>query len=251
MPLHAAGIHVIVAHVDARELISRGLPVIRASVELFGTRAAAQIGEDPFSMDTARVRSFLRDWGGDRITGKVNEYTRSRIGKVLEAGVARGDTTTQLADAVRGVFKVATESRSITIAQNEVARASNFASVEGYRQVGIKQKAWQATDDDKVRDSHLEMDGQVVDIDEEFTSGDGNHAPYPCEFGIAEEDINCRCGVLAEAKGRRSLRVAWKFLNAARAPFARKCRAAMVAGFLAQQREVFAIWDHLVKEAAA
>jgi hypothetical protein len=39
------------------------------------------------------------------------------------------------------------------------------------------------------------MDGQERDTDAEFTSGEGHQALYPGGFGIAEEDINCRCAL--------------------------------------------------------
>lgn len=46
--------------------------------------------------------------------------------------------------------------------------------------------------DESVRDTHSELDGQMVYVTEEFTSN-GNTATCPGNFGVAEEDINCRC----------------------------------------------------------
>lgn len=49
--------------------------------------------------------------------------------------------------------------------------------------------------DERVRDSHAEMEGQKVPIDEPFILPGGAKAMYPGESGVAAEDINCRCFV--------------------------------------------------------
>ena len=41
---------------------------------------------------------------------------------------------------------------------------------------------------------------QIVDIDKPFKNADGDEALYPGGFGIASEDINCRCCVVQRAK---------------------------------------------------
>ena len=57
--------------------------------------------------------------------------------------------------------------------------------------------------DNKVRDSHADMDGQTISVTagEKFTlvSGPnkGEQADAPGLFGIAEEDYGCRCWVVA------------------------------------------------------
>ena len=53
-------------------------------------------------------------------------------------------------------------------------------------------KRWDATLDFKTRSTHANLDGQTVQIDEYFESDEGKvFAPH--EFGIASQDINCRC----------------------------------------------------------
>ena len=50
--------------------------------------------------------------------------------------------------------------------------------------------------DDRVRPDHVEADGQVVDLDDDFEVGDGS-GPGPGQIGLPEQDVNCRCTVLA------------------------------------------------------
>lgn len=54
-------------------------------------------------------------------------------------------------------------------------------------------KTWQTQKDDRVRDSHVYLQGQTVGLDEEFYTYDGKHALYPSGFNDPEEDVNCRC----------------------------------------------------------
>lgn len=56
-------------------------------------------------------------------------------------------------------------------------------------------KKWITMDDDKVRNTHDYLEGMTVGIDEEFYTYNGDHTYFPGEFGVEEEDINCRCRV--------------------------------------------------------
>lgn len=93
---------------------------------------------------------------------------------------------------------------SVRIARTEGHRISNEATYNA--QVKAKKKGaqivkqWDATLDGKTRPNHQFLDGQIVDIDKPFKNADGDEAMYPGGFGIASEDINCRCCVVQRAK---------------------------------------------------
>ena len=58
-------------------------------------------------------------------------------------------------------------------------------------------KEWLSSRDDSVRDTHVELDGQVVDVNDKFVvPSTGDSTESPAAFGIAEEDINCRCTLI-------------------------------------------------------
>lgn len=80
--------------------------------------------------------------------------------------------------------------RSRTIARTETNRSANEGQKELWFQAqdtGLlsvdAQREWIATDDDRVRDEHWELDGQTVGLHEDFDP--------PIEPG---EEVNCRCG---------------------------------------------------------
>ena len=61
-------------------------------------------------------------------------------------------------------------------------------------------KQWDSTLDGVTRDTHRELDGQIVDVDEEFViPSTGARAMYAGGFGDPAEDCNCRCCILQRA----------------------------------------------------
>jgi hypothetical protein len=95
--------------------------------------------------------------------------------------------------------------RAIKVAQTEAHRNQQagqlMAMVEAEKH-GVKQKkVWTATFDKKTRDSHQYLDGQALDLDENFTTAQGGKGQAPGQLGIAAEDINCRCGLRPQVIG--------------------------------------------------
>jgi SPP1 gp7 family putative phage head morphogenesis protein len=215
---------------------------IRNTVIGFGDQAAKEIISDAtFNVNSPRVTAFMRKFGAERITG-INRTTRNRVRRVLVDGVEAGSTTDEIAKQIGRVFDIAEGSRAYTIARTEVARSSNFGALEGYRQVGVEEKEWLATQDDAVRETHEEADGQVVGIDDEFTVGDAT-CQFPGDTGDPEEDTNCRCGVLPvindkRLRGSRFLR--WKTFDRQRGPYEKRIRKDVKSGFREQREAVLA-----------
>ena len=92
--------------------------------------------------------------------------------------------------------------RAKTIARTEAMAALHSGQREMYEQairdglVGADEieREWSASGDNRVRESHREMDGQKVGWDEPFTTPGGASLMFPGDpNGPAEEVINCRC----------------------------------------------------------
>lgn len=60
-------------------------------------------------------------------------------------------------------------------------------------------KQWDATMDGVTRPNHKLLDGQIRELEEPFEVS-GIKVMYPSAFGIAEEDIHCRCSLLQRAR---------------------------------------------------
>lgn len=88
--------------------------------------------------------------------------------------------------------------QSLRIARTETTTAMNMAVDKVGNDSGVLlQKEWITADDDKVRNSHRELDGDRVEIGETFANG----LLYPGDpNGSAGEVINCRCTFLQVPK---------------------------------------------------
>lgn len=56
-------------------------------------------------------------------------------------------------------------------------------------------KTWRTRMDDRVRDTHSYLEGVTVGLNDYFYTYTGARALYPGQFGEADEDCNCRCGI--------------------------------------------------------
>lgn len=92
---------------------------------------------------------------------------------------------------------------AVRIARTEGQRIANEATY--HAQMEAKErgadivKQWCGILDGRIRPSHAELHNQIKDMDEYFEVN-GHRALYPSGFGVASEDINCRCSLLQRAK---------------------------------------------------
>jgi SPP1 gp7 family putative phage head morphogenesis protein len=121
------------------------------------------------------------------------------IQRIVENGLVEGLTISDIASDISEAFAFSPQ-RALMIARTESTNAANLGSQRAYSEAeadGIKvQKQWLSSRDAQVRDSHAALDGQTVGANENFVSASGDEAPHPAGFGIASEDINCRCTMI-------------------------------------------------------
>lgn len=84
------------------------------------------------------------------------------------------------------------------IARTEGHRIANESDMDTMRDAASAGadvvKEWNSTLDDITRSTHRELDGQIRELNEPFEiPSTGSRAMYPGGFGIAKEDIHCRC----------------------------------------------------------
>jgi SPP1 gp7 family putative phage head morphogenesis protein len=105
--------------------------------------------------------------------------------------MAEGATFAEIQKTVRGAFNTSL-SRSTTIARTEVGSITTRARFVAMREAGVSKHEWISARDKNVRESHEKVDGEIVEIGEEFSNG----LRFPLDpEGEAEEVINCRCDV--------------------------------------------------------
>ena len=164
------------------------LPRITEMVKINGKAAAAELGV-AFDVTNPEVIKWIKERAGLLIKS-ISDTTLEKLKRTLAEGVANGESIPNLADRIGVVYDEAKGSRAVKIARTETINASNSGALEAYKQSGVvEKKEWLATMDDRVRDEHAAMNGEVVDIDKPFSNGE----MYP-------GDVNCRCTVLPVIK---------------------------------------------------
>lgn len=91
--------------------------------------------------------------------------------------------------------------KAINVLHGAAKRAQNWARMQWIRAVNAITgeewgKGWDTQQDNRVRESHEPMNGQVRRWDEPFITGDGNYLMYPGDTSAPiKEWINCRCNL--------------------------------------------------------
>jgi SPP1 gp7 family putative phage head morphogenesis protein len=132
------------------------------------------------------------------------KLTNTKIRDQIMQGVVQGKDAGQVTKAVAKEMNIAA-SKACRIVRTETHRAQNQGSLDSYTEAYKKgvliQKVWVATLDDRTRDSHRVMDGQIVEVYEDFIMPGDIKASAPGLSGSASGDINCRCTIRAEVVG--------------------------------------------------
>ena len=138
---------------------------------------------------------------------ELNQTTKKELLKKLRKTLAEGVDSSmanlkkELQKSAEEVFSELSNTRAFLIARTETGASVNVGQVSTYKATGIEKKEWISTLDDRTRESHLQMDGVVADIDstfevENFTDGGVDNMLYPLDpNGSAGNICNCRCTV--------------------------------------------------------
>lgn len=120
---------------------------------------------------------------------QISETTRQFVADVVSRGVADGLSVRNIARELEQGAGFSRD-RAKLIARTEVGRTQNGAAVEAVKEysdrTGLRfEKVWRSALDDRVRDEHIEMEGEAVAVGTAFSNG----LEYPGE-------PNCRCVAL-------------------------------------------------------
>lgn len=133
-----------------------------------------------------------------RVPIPVSEAWNSRqLTNALVSGILQGKSIGKIADEFERVVNMDRTS-ALRNARTATTGAQNAGRQDTYNravEMGIEMvKEWIATEDGRTRDSHAELDGVRVKVNEKFPNG----LEYPGDrSGRPEEVYNCRCTVRA------------------------------------------------------
>src|SRR5690606_39165190 len=175
-----------------REATKAGLPPVQRKQYRF----------DPFA---AAVQAWVQEWAARKVT-LITEATRDTLRGVIAMGIEQELDVVDIARLIDQTYQwwaTAEDSdvdfpRAMVIARTEVGAAAGFGNYEGARQFaeqsGLRvEKFWVSSRDERVRDSHRDIDGERRPLEARFSNG----LLHPGDPSADDpgEVINCRCAM--------------------------------------------------------
>ncbi len=114
---------------------------------------------------------------------KTSHQIAERTRIALIEGTNQTDLTKEVFDIMSERTDVS-DSRAKLIARDQVAKLNGQLTRERQEEIGVSGYIWRTVGDERVRDSHDEVDGQFFSWDSPPSETDGNHPG---------EDFQCRC----------------------------------------------------------
>ena len=119
-------------------------------------------------------------------------HTMNRIKRAVNQGIIQGLSMPNMMREVRGAMET-TAADAMRIVRTEAHRARELGHMRAAEEAVDKGvdlwRVWDAALDDRTRGSHAALDGARARVGENFPGG----PIAPGQWGIAAEDINCRC----------------------------------------------------------
>ena len=169
-----------------------GNEIIKAAVLANGVRVLSELAVVGISFDIKNPRAV--SWIKNKVfrfAYEVNNTTLNKLRNTLIEALENGESIKKIAERVEEIFGFAEDYRNEMIARTEIISATNYGAYEAIQQSGlVTKKIWIATIDERTRDTHEAIDGEVVEFEEEFSNG----LQFPGDpDGELDEIINCRC----------------------------------------------------------
>jgi len=112
------------------------------------------------------------------------------INKIITKGYTDGKGINVVANMLTRRFNQLETWEAKRIARTEIHNSHNQGVMRIYNEVGVEYTQWIAADDDRTRESHAEINGEIIAMGETYSNG----LAYPGDTsGDIEEWINCRC----------------------------------------------------------
>ena len=114
----------------------------------------------------------------------------SNINQILTEGYTSGKGINVVASMLQSKFNELESWEARRIARTEIHNAHNNAVMKTYETLNVEYTQWIAADDDRTRESHAEINGEIIRMGDTYSNG----LAYPGDTsGPIEEWINCRC----------------------------------------------------------
>ncbi|WP_235701235.1 phage head morphogenesis protein [Bacillus subtilis] len=152
--------------------------------------------EVPFKVLSTRTVNWIKDWS-KKLAEIMKLNTHEAVENILTEAIENGSSIQDIELTLKDMPQFDRE-RARTTAITEVLAASSAAQHESYAQSpAVKKKKWRHSGGKKnnPRESHIDLDGTVIAVDEEFQiPGSGETCMFPRDPKLsAGERVHCHC----------------------------------------------------------
>ncbi|PAC85362.1 phage head morphogenesis protein [Bacillus subtilis] len=152
--------------------------------------------EVPFKVLSNRTINWIKGWS-EKLAQIMKLNTHEAVETVLTNSIENGSSIQDIELTLKDMPQFDRE-RARTTAITEVLAASSAAQHESYAQSpAVKKKKWRHSGGKKnnPRESHIDLDGTVIAVDEEFQiPGSGETCMFPRDPKLsAGERVHCHC----------------------------------------------------------
>jgi hypothetical protein len=171
------------------------------------------ISKDNIAFDVVDEETVRRLWFDDPDLlphlkvdkGADVAYNRSRINSIVLSGILRGQSVDGMAFTLANISKTNMSSavRSVRTAVTSAENGGRLSRLQALEAAGVSGlgKQWLATGDERTRESHMAVNGEIVKPQERFSNG--LLCPGDPD-GAASEVYNCRCSMRTVLDGVNS-----------------------------------------------
>lgn len=126
----------------------------------------------------------------------------NKINVIVEQSITNGTTVSELKQAIQKATSGLSDAKCRLLARDQIGKLQGQISQGQMTELGLELYIWSTSGDERVRDSHLEMEGLLCRWDDASVySEDGGKTWIPRPSGAIEmhpgQDIQCRCVALA------------------------------------------------------
>ena len=158
------------------------LPFLQEYARTAGAEAMGMVNPDKGFELTPGILKAL-EARAKRFGLGVSNTTRDKITRAIADGLANSEGMVAISDRIAAVYDEFPTWRSDLIARTESTAANNDGFIEAFKQSDVAtHKEWIATMDDRTREEHIALNGEIVPVESNFSNG----LEYP-------QEPNCRC----------------------------------------------------------
>lgn len=161
------------------------------------------LGIDPNKQKITRFSEVTQKFLARKIAKMAVEVvgeTNARLKRTIKEGIEKEESIPQIALRIRQTYDDMQAVRSKVIARTEVSRATNFATLETYKESGVVAgQEWLTTLDERTSEECASLNGKIIPLDGTWFEKGDSHLGLTFDYESIQHPPlhpNCRCTLI-------------------------------------------------------